>query len=139
MLVLNSKSDDFCFIFLILRSQRNPYVFVFRVALSTSQIRSKNKQASKQTKCYSDNNVHTLYKPRYNGHIMFFCYDCDTTSYELELKKYQFHHCETGWFPTTSLHLPLLTHLRDSPSNELCHFPNKMPSTKTNMANECLF
>lgn len=33
---------------------------------------------------------------------MFFCDDCDATNYELELKKYQLHHYETGWFPITT-------------------------------------
>ena len=49
----------------------------------------------------------------------------------VNLKKHQFHHYKMGCFPTTSLHLPLLTDLHDSLSNELCHFPNVIPSTKT--------
>lgn len=87
-----------------------------------------------ETKCYSDNDIHALHKPRYNRHNMFFYYDCATTNYQLDLRKYQFHHYKNCWFPTTSLHSPLLTHVHDSLSSELSHFLNKL-STKKNYCN----
>ena len=64
---------------------------------------------------------------------MFFFYDFDATSCQLNLKKHQFHYYKIDWSPTTSLHSPLLTHVHDSRSNELYHSPYMIPSSKTKL------
>lgn len=72
--VLNSKSIDFYFIFLNLRSRTNPYVFVFRFALPTSQIRNKKKKL-KQTKYYL-----TMYTHFISQGIMDTCFSVMTVT-----------------------------------------------------------
>lgn len=128
-----SQIGLFLFSILILGFQTSFCVFVSRFVL-----RALRGQVWK-TKYYSDNNVHALHKPRYHRHSMFFSYDCATTNYPLEFRKYKFHHYKNCWFPTTSLHSPLLPHVHDSLSSELSYFLNKLSTKNKSTAIESLF